>query len=151
MMDDRGVSMPIQYVTLVAIVAILASGLLVTAGGFVTTQQDSGVRHGLDVTGTRLASELVAADRLAGSLDDTGTMELTVDTPTRVAGAQYLLEIEPTATPNRTRIRLTSIAPSEEITVEVVTDLDVQPTTVDGGRIVIVADTANNTLEVHDG
>lgn len=151
MMDDRGVSMPIQYVLLVAIVAILASGLLVTAGGFVTTQQDSGVRNGLDVAGTRLATDLAAADRLAGSMNDTGTMELTVNTPTTVAGSQYLITIESTASPNRSVIRLESITPSEEITVEVVTDHTLQPTTVDGGRIVIIADPTNNSLEVHDG
>lgn len=150
-MDDRGVSMPIQYVLLVAIVAILASGLLVSAGGFVTTQQESAVRHGLDVAGTRLAADLVAADRLAAPIDESGTMELAVDTPTRIAGSQYLISIEPTGTPGRSIVRLESIAPTEAVTVEIVTDLEIVPTTVDGGRLVIVADAGNDTLEVRDG
>lgn len=151
MMDDRGVSMPIQYVLLIAIIAILASGLIVTAGGFVTTQQESAVRHGLDVTGTRLATDLAAADRLAFSLNDSGTMELTIDTPTQVAGAQYLISIESTATPGHSILRLESIAPAETVTVEIVTDFELQPTTVDGGRLLVVADATNETLEVRDG
>lgn len=149
-MDERGVSMPIQYVLLVAIVAILASTLLVSAGGFVSTQQDSAVRHGMDVAGTRLVADLVAADRLAGSMDDDGTMELAVDTPTRVAGTEYLISIESTATPGRSVVRIESVSSAEVVTVEVVTDLEIQPTTVDGGRLVIVADPGNETLEVRD-
>lgn len=150
MMDDRGVSMPLQYVLLVAIVAILASGLLVSAGGFVTGQQESAVRHGLDTTGTRLATDLVAADRLADSMDDSGTMELAIDTPSQIAGAHYLISIESTATPGHSVLRLESSAPTETATIEVVTDLTLAPTTVDGGRLRIVADPANQTLEVRD-
>lgn len=153
-MDDRGVSMPLQYVLLVATVAILSSGLFVSTGGFVDTQQDTAVRQGLEMVGTRLATDLESADRLASDMTATDTMVLGVDTPTTVAGTHYLVTFEPGRTANETVIWLESADSNVVVSVGVVTDLDVARTTVDGGRLVIsaeydaAADTTN--LEVRD-
>lgn len=151
MMDDRGVSMPIQYILMVAIVAILASGLFIGIGGFVEAQQEAAIRHGMDTTGTRLASDLAAADRLAADFDGDSRLELVVDAPSSVAGSTYLISLQD-GTNNTTTIQLESVQPNVVVTVDVVTDLDIDtPTTVDGGRLVITYNASTDSLEVRDG
>lgn len=145
--DDRGLSVPMNYVIMLAIVAILASGLFVATSGYVRGQQDQAVRAGLEVAGNRLANDLAAADRLAGATTAPGNLSVAVDLPERVAGTTYTVAI---ATSGATvSVTLTSAQPVATVTVTVETTHPVSATAVSGGPVVIRYDPAvGSTLEV---
>jgi len=145
--DDRGLSVPTNYVIMLAIVAILASGLFVASSGYVRGQQDQAVRAGLEVAGNRLANDLAAADRLAGATTAPGDLSVSVDLPERVAGSTYTVAIDTAGT--TATITLTSAQPEATVTVAVQTNHPVAATSVSGGALVIRYDpAAGSTLEV---
>lgn len=154
MKDTRGVSMPLQYVLLVAIIALLAGALFVTMGGFVEDQREEAVEHGLEVVGTRVANDIVAADRLADSLNhsgDSGSLHLRVDTPETVAGSTYVMSVAPDPNdPERAVITLESTDLDVQVSVEVATSRTLTSSSVSGGRMEIRydANAADPSLEV---
>lgn len=145
MMDDRAVSMSVQYVILLSIVALLSAGLFATTGGFVHSQQDLAVHDGLQTVGERLATDLTAADRLAASSGGNGSFEMTVDAPRRIAGSTYLIHVDQSGT-----LTLESVQPSITVTVPVPLDGNVTPTTVSGGPLVIHYDDGTDKLVIHN-
>ncbi len=56
MADERAVSVPTNYVVILAIVTVLSTGLFVASAEFVDTQQQQAVRSGLDRRSTRQRS-----------------------------------------------------------------------------------------------
>ena len=149
-MDSRGVSMPLQYVLLVAIIGVLAGGLFVTAGGYVQNERADAVEHGLEVVGARLATDIVAADRLAGSLDGSGSFVQQVDTPETVAGSTYVLTVTPIAGTDRSLLTLESRETQVTVEVEVRTTRPVANASVAGGDLAIRYDAATDSLEVQN-
>lgn len=151
--DSRAVTVPTDYVLLVGITALLASGLLAGAAGFVGDQQDGAIRAGFNVVGNDLAADLTTADRLADSLGDDGQASLTVDLPQSVAGTTYLVAVDNTTTVpvDRTytyELVLTSTAPEVTVRVPLVTRRPLTLETLDGGPVEIVA--TPGKLEVRD-
>lgn len=148
-MDDRGVSMPLQYALLVSIIALLAGGLFVTTGGFVENQRTDAVEHGLEVVGARLATDIAAADRLADDLDGTGSLDLAVETPNTVAGSTYVVTVTPIEGTDSSEIILESGDTDVKVTVEISTTHPVTTSSVAGGDVTISYD--GTSLEVRDG
>lgn len=152
MRDDRAVSVPTDYLLMVAIVAILAVGLFVTAADFVGDQQEQATRSGLEVVGNRLANDLAAADRLAGATAAPGAAVVTVDLPARVAGTTYMVEVVPSAGPDDPAdLVLTSAQPEVAVTVPLRTEHQLAATAVSGGTLEVVYDPAAGHLEVRRG
>lgn len=151
--DTRAVTVPTDYVLLVGITALLASGLLAGTAGFVGDQHEGALRAGLSVVGNDLAADLTTADRLADSLGDDGRASLTVDLPQSVAGTTYLVRVEDTTTPPADRtytydLVLTSTAPEVTVRVPLATRRPLTLETLDGGPVEIVATPGG--LEVRD-
>lgn len=149
----RAVTVPADYVLLVGITALLASGLLAGTAGFVGDQQEGAVRAGFEVVGNDLAADLTTADRLADSLGDDGRATLTVDLPESVAGTTYLVAVENTTTlpVGRTYtydLVLTSTAPEVTVRVPLATRRPLAAETLDGGPVGIAA--TPGRLEVRD-
>lgn len=148
---SRAVTVPTDYVLLVGITALLASGLLAGTAGFVGDQQERAVRSGFEVVGNELASELATADRLADSLGDEGRVRMGSDLPESVAGTTYLVSFD-----NRTGadgpytydLVLTSTDPAVTVRVPVRTHRPVATDTLDGGAIELSATPSG--LEVRD-
>lgn len=93
-MSDRGVSISVNYVLTLAITTLLMTGLLFSTGNLVEDRRDSATRSELRVVGERMASSLMAADRLAQSGPTTVVVE--TDAPDRVAGMQYTVSLNAT-------------------------------------------------------
>lgn len=149
MTDERAVSIPMQYVLLLAIVALLSSGLFVGIGGFVQAQQADAARDGLEVVGNRLASDIASADRLAAPLDGSGALTVSADTPSRVAGATYTITVQD-AESDRTEIVLQATNLDVPVIVDIVTDVDIAEGSVSGGPLSLVYDPASDSLEVQN-
>lgn len=130
-MTDRGISVAVNYALTLAIATVLMSGLLVSTGDLVEDRQQEVYIEELRVVGERLAAKLAAADQL--SQTNAGAVHINVTTPTAVGGADY--DIEVNASGSGSELVLTTRKPEIEVTVSFVNSTDVDPTTVDGGRI----------------
>lgn len=148
----RGVTVPTDYVLLVGITALLASGLLLGTGGFVADQQERAVRSGFEVVGNGLADDLTTADRLADSLGGPGRVELATDLPETVAGTTYLVTFEGGEGRDGVYdydVVLTSTDPEVSVRLPVRTRRPLTADTLDGGAVELSGDAT--TLEVRDG
>ncbi|MFC7080623.1 DUF7266 family protein [Halorussus caseinilyticus] len=146
--DDRGVSVTVNYALNLVVATLLIGGVLTATGGMVEDRRESAVRTELSVVGERIATDLMAADRLAevGRGDETVAVSMTL--PERVAGTRYDVTIDATATDST--IVLQSNTPEVTVRVEFHNATAVQSTTVRGGdlRIELNAGAAPDRLEV---
>lgn len=141
-MDDRAVSTSVSYVLVLAIVALLTSGLVVGFAPLVADQQRDTVRSTMTVFGNDLAGDIDSADRLAATAGDDGTVELDARLPDRVGGTPYEIELR-----NRTGengypdyhydIELRSDDPAATVSVSVRSrhPVEIESGVLDGGRI----------------
>lgn len=88
---DRAVTATLSYVLTLSITMVLASGLLIAAGGLVEDRRDAAARDELSVVGERLASQLMAADRLVGT--GATSVAVTAPLPETVAGSTYAVTV----------------------------------------------------------
>ncbi len=138
--DERGVSTTLSYVLTLTITALLASGLLISAGAFVENRQEETARDELDVIGQQLTARLMAADRLAASGAENVTVRMQF--PETVAGSQYTIEVQPGS--DRIVLNTTSIDATARVTYT--TRTSVSAVRVNGGNLEIVLSGGN--LEV---
>lgn len=150
MTDERAVSVPVQYVLLLATLALLSSGLFVAMGGFVQAEQGQAAEDALEAVGQRLSADLAAADRLATPLDGAGEFSLAIETPATVAGTTYTIAVEH-RTGDRSALVLETTRPAVVVDVEIITDVTLVEGSVSGGRLAVVYDPTADTLEVRHG
>lgn len=153
--DQRAVSIPVNYVLLVGIVALLSMTLFTGVATFVDGQQQQAVHSGLEVAGNRLANDMTTVDRLAAGVG-TGSVGLAVTLPESVAGQPYWIEIRATGTTGAYttyEVVLWNTNDGVSVTVPVQTKRSL-PTgeTWAGGRLVVRYDAsaAPGGLEVRD-
>lgn len=152
--DRRGVSTTIAYVLSLVMATLLIAGLVTSAGGFVEDERQRVVRTELGVIGQQLGDDLSATDRLAAA-GTASTVRVESDLPRTVAGDQYRIRVESTATAGTYRLVLSS--DTTDVTVEVLFTTRYRPggpavetpRTVDGGRLTVVAD-PGRPIEVTD-
>jgi hypothetical protein len=155
---DRAVSITVNYVIALSITAVLISGLLVGASGYVENQRDRVVREELEVVGEQLAAGIDDADRLARAASDPGTVRVGVDLPRRVAGETYRIEIveidDPPDQPARSDLRLRSAGSDVSVTLTLSTLVPLQNGSTSGGWTVVRLDSdaaGDDVLVVDEG
>lgn len=141
-MTDRALSTIVNYSLMLVVIGLLVSGLLVGVNGYVGNQNERVVRSELSVVGNQLAADLGTADRLAGTLNSSGEVEINGDLPNRVGGKPYLVAIDSTPVSDRYAITLTTDNPSVSVTVHVRLTRSVELGRFAGGDVTI---TANKT------
>ncbi|WP_158057455.1 DUF7266 family protein [Halorussus halophilus] len=143
--DDRGVSITVGYALNLVVATLLIAGVLSATGGMVEDRRDSAIRTELSVLGERVASDLMAADRLA-SVGGTTAVAVETTLPRKVAATSYEIEIRTSPA----EIVLRSSNPEVTVTVEFHHETAVQATTVRGGdlRVVLNSGASPNRLEV---
>lgn len=144
--DDRGVSTSLGYVLNLGVAAILVTTLLFAAGTMVDDQRDRAVDTELRVVGERVAADLSAADRLARASDG-GTVRYVVEAPPSVAGRTYDVQVNESG---NDMVVLDADRSGVSIAIEYHADLHVNATTEASGDLVVVYDSATDTLEVED-
>mgnify|MGYP000551385066 CR=1 FL=1 len=149
---DRAVSITVNYVIALSITAVLISGLLVGASGYVESQRNGVVREELDVIGEGLAGGLGDADRLSRVDAESRTVRVGVDLPRRVAGESYRIEIDriaaPGDDPGRYDLTLRSARSDVSVTLTVSTLVAVRERSVNGGPIVVRLDASGTEPEL---
>ena len=157
---DRAVSITVNYVIVLGITAVLISGLLVGAGGYVQEQRENVVHEELSVVAEQVAAGIDDADRLARAhersvVTDSRTVRVGVDLPNRVAGESYRIEVRnapvPAEQPARQELTLRSSSTRVSVTLSIATLVGVRNGSVDGGLVVVRFDTGGSTLVLEDG
>lgn len=148
--DTRSVSITVNYALNLVVATLLIGGVLTATGGMVEDQRESAIRTELSVVGERIATDLMAADRLA-EVGTTGvgsdpTVTVSLSLPERTGGTRYEVSIR--TSPDE--IVLQSDRPEVTVRVGYHHDTPVQSATVRGGdlRIVLNTDPDPNQLEV---
>lgn len=137
--DERSVSVTVNYALNLVVATLLIGGVLTATGGMVEDRRSSAVQTELAVLGERLASDLMAADRLAQVSEGSDeTVAVSVTLPERVAATRYEVSVM-TSPP---RIELTSDDPEVTVVVAYRHETPVVETTVRGGDLRIELDTA---------
>ncbi|WP_256287780.1 DUF7266 family protein [Halobellus inordinatus] len=154
---DRAVSITVNYVIALGITAVLISGLLVGAGGYVENQREQVVREELDVVAEQLAAGIADADRLSESQARSRSVRVGVDLPERVAGESYRIYVrgvsDPADQPARHELTLRPSRSDVSATLTVSTTVGIEDGSVTGGWTVVRLDTSgpDPTLVVADG
>lgn len=148
-MADRAVSAVLGYILALAVMALVVSGLLLTAGNFVENQQERAIRAELEVVGNRLAADIAAVDRLALAAGTNGEAELQSMLPPRTAGQGYQIDIgQVSVSPAIYAVNLTTSDPDVAVTVRLRVQTTLVETSVNGGQVVIDYD--GTDIEVAD-
>lgn len=146
--DERGLTVPINYLLLVGIMALLSAGLLVSTASFVDDQQERTIRTELQVVGNRVAADLSAADRLAVTVSGSGGVETEIDLPGQVAGSTYRIDITSVGG-ERYLVTLTSTEPDVSVSIPVRSRTPIAANGLDGDDLRVTYDPAGSgNLEV---
>lgn len=144
MIDDRAVSVTVNYALNLALATILIAGLLTVTGDVVDDRRQEATRNELSVVGNRIAADLMTADRLTRVGSDP---EVRIETtlPERVAGTSYTVTIE--ATPTDSHLVLQTNDPKVRVNIPFRNSTAVKNETLSGGDLSIVLAT-DGRLEV---
>jgi PKD repeat protein len=88
--DDRATAPALTYVFAIGISAILVSGLLVSASGFVDDRRRETVREELEIVGERIGASIAAADAAS---DDGAAVERRMEVPATVVDTRYYVSV----------------------------------------------------------
>ena len=160
-MDERAVSVPVNYSQALIITTILLAGLMLATAEEVRTQRDRTIESEFQVLSNRIAADINTADRLVGTLEDTdpsnNTASVTTTLPSTVAGSGYAAEISssPAGEGYVVTVTLDADRGNTQLTYRLKTSTEVLDSTIAGGEYSIVyADGDGDPdpeLEVRDG
>jgi hypothetical protein len=148
MRADRAVSTALSQVLVVAITAILVSGLVVAAGGAVENQRDRTARQELRTIGERVATNVQQVDNLATRPNTTVSMRTTH--PRSVVGGRYTVALRTASDcPSGVSacVRLTAPGPDVEAVVPVRNVTVVRESEAPGGTVAVRYDGSVITVE----
>ncbi|PSQ41844.1 hypothetical protein BRD17_10145 [Halobacteriales archaeon SW_7_68_16] len=143
--DRRGISISVTNVLATALTTLLITGLLIGAGGLLRDEKGDAARNELDVTGERIATEIVNVDRLARE-DAVESVEMRPPHPERVVGSTYLVTLT-TDCPFEACLVMESADPDVTETVSFHNETPITESTVQGGPLRIVYNGSTIRLE----
>jgi hypothetical protein len=150
---DRAVSITVNYVIVLGLTAVLISGLLIGAGGYVQDQRTNVVREELAVVAEQLAAGIGDADRLSRADAQSRSVRVGVPLPSRVAGESYRIEVNnvsaPGDQPSRYELMLRSAGSDVSVTLTISTLVGLDEGSVNGGWVVVRLD--GDELVLSDG
>jgi len=145
--DECAISTTLNYVLSLSLATLLITGLLVAGGNFVKDQREQTIRTELQVVGQQAVSSVAAADRLAQTAGMNGdVVEITQSLPDRVTGMRYSINVNDGSDPY---LILSTNQPDISVRVDIVPLANPLVTSsIQGGKIRVVYDVANDELEV---
>lgn len=143
--DDRGASIPLTHALSLGITALLVAGLLLGSGQLLNRQADRVVEKGSADISESVANELIRADRLAASGDDSA-FDSRVAFPARMGGDKYDIAITQGSTSSTAVVYTNATTVTYHVQVQLETD--VCGRSVNGGPIKIVYDETNDCLTI---
>ena len=143
--DDRGASIPLTHALSLGITALLVAGLLLGAGQFLDRQSERVSEKGTADVSESVANELIRADRLAASGEDSD-FDSRISFPARISGSEYDIAITEGPTSSTAVVYTNATTASHRVRVQLETDVCGQ--SVNGGPVQIVYDDAEDCLTI---
>lgn len=146
MSDDRGVSVTLNYVILLAVATTVLVASVIVVSGVLDSQLNHAVQDELTVTGESLASELEQTDRLyRANEEDTTTLTVERPLPTHISGRSYRIIVNGTDQ----ELTLRTIRPDTSVTIAInATTLAPEENSIRGGPVEIAL--VDDELEVRE-
>ncbi|MDS0282978.1 DUF7266 family protein [Haloarcula onubensis] len=146
--DTRAVSPAVTQALTIGITTILVTGLLLSGGAFLKTEQEDIARQGLIDIGAGVSSDLVRLDQFDAA-SGTRNISFTSTYPDRVGGDGYRVHLTPG--PTETTIYVNTTASSFTTAVRFRNTTAVCERRVRGGTIVVAYNGTERCLEVRKG
>jgi Na+-transporting NADH:ubiquinone oxidoreductase subunit NqrC len=149
--NERAVSSALSY-TLVTVISLsLIAGLVVGSEALVNDQRQRTAQEQVDTVGQRLASTIMAADRMS-ERDPGAEAAIARDLPERVVGAQYLIRVTRSAgRANYGSVRVEARETGASAAVPIrLGHATIETTRLSGGPVRVVYDDGSATVGVED-
>lgn len=149
-MNERSVSVSLNYVLVLAITAVLITGLIIAGGTFVENQREQVIEGELRIIGHHLAGNLEQVDRyVRASHGDPSRAYINQTFGTDVTGSTYQVSLESGS--QSPQVVLTATRPEVTVRVNATVQTDVDADSFAGGGSVSVAyDRADDELVIRD-
>lgn len=149
-MNDRSVSISLNYILVLAITAVLVTGLIIAGGTFVENQREQVIEGELRIIGNHLAGNMEQVDRyVRASEGNPSTAYINQTFGTDATGSSYQVSLEDGAgTP---QVVLTSSRPDVTVRVNATVQADVDPDSfANGGAVSVAYDPSGNELVIRN-
>jgi hypothetical protein len=146
--DRRGSSTTLTHVLTLGLTVVLISGLVFAGGALSESQREQAAQAGLKTVGERTVSELVRVDSFVADGNHT-VVSLRTEHAETIAGHSYVVELstDPTQCGSPPCLRLRTANSGVEVTLALVVETPVAPSSVSGGNFRIVFDGSSLSLE----
>lgn len=144
--NERAVSTALSYVLALGITTLLATGLILAGGEFVTDQRERAIQTELQIVGEQLASDIERLDRVvAASPSRIDEGQIRRDIPDRIAGQPYVVELTSGPDP---ALELRTKNRDMSIIVPIHSSTAIGPSVTVGGSVVVRYDDGDDEIEV---
>ena len=145
--SDRAVTVTLNYILVLAITAVLVSGLLVAGGTFIEDQRERVIEDELSVIGNHIAGDVEQVDRMVRAGNSTvDRAEINQSFQRTLTGTAYNVRLEP----DPDRVVLASNSPGVTVSVNVTVQTDIEASFAVGGDSSVQYDTTANSLVIVD-
>lgn len=90
--DERGTTFALGYIIDIMIMGLLLTGIIFGVTTMLQSQHDRSVHYQADIIGSQVSYSVTTIDNLDNHEQRTNTT-LSVDTPDRIIGSQYIVEL----------------------------------------------------------
>lgn len=150
-MNRRSVSITLNYVLVLAITAVLVTGLIIAGGTFVEDQREQVIEGELRIIGNHLAGNMEQVDRYVRASESGTPPEAYINQTfgTDATGSTYDVELVERSGTAQVVLNSTSPDVSVRVNATVQTDVD-EDSFADGGEISVAYDQGDDELVIRD-
>lgn len=144
--DTRGVSSAVSYTLAVAITVVLVGGLVFSMSGLLAGQTDRATETELRTVAEGIATEVSKLDTVIDRADGDVTLATRIDGPAHLVGDQYTVTVLASCPSPYEADRCLRVSTSDRSAMVPLTSTAVDPGSVTGGTLWLVADNETITL-----
>jgi len=146
--NDRSVSFAVNYVLVIAITAVLITGIIIAGGSFVEDQREQVIAGEMRIIGNHIAGNLEQVDRYARA-GPTSEAYINQSFGTDVTGSTWSVELDERGGTSQVVVNSTRPEVSVRVNTTVQTDID-EDSYSDTGEISVAYDPNSNELVIRD-
>ena len=146
--SDRSVSFVVNYVLVIAITAVLITGIIIAGGSFVEDQREQVIAGEMRIIGNHIAGNLEQVDRYARA-GPTSEAYINQSFGTDVTGSTWSVELDERGDTSQVVVNSTRPEVSVRVNTTVQTDID-EDSYSDTGEISVAYDPSSDELVVRD-
>jgi FlaG/FlaF family flagellin (archaellin) len=148
--DDRSVSFVVNYVLVIAITAVLITGIIIAGGSFVEDQREQVIAGEMRIIGNHVAGNLEQVDRyVRAGLGPPSDAYINQSFGTDVTGSTWSVELDERGDTSQVVVNSTRPEVSVRVNTTVQTDID-EDSYSETGKISVAYDPSSNELVIRD-